>query len=367
MHIDKDPKLDFDDVLIRPKRSEAPSRSSIILEREYRFLNSGARWQGIPIVASNMDTTGTIAMAKAIGPQMMTCLHKYYSETDLTEFFRAESHQTSTFFTLGLGNEDLYKLEQVNEKVALRLVCVDAANGYTKYFVDRVKRIRDAFPDLTLLAGNVATPEMVQELLISGAADIVKIGIGSGSVCTTRLKSAVGYPQLSAIIECADAAHGLRGHVCADGGCRTAGDVVKAFAAGADFVMLGNMLAGHTECEGQWIENQGQRVGMKFYGMSSRTALEKYAGGHKGYRAYEGQEVVVSYKGPVANTIQQITGGMRSACAYVGAARLKDLSKCTTFVLCRHPHPTMASTHPTDANIKTPTEEEQSVSPSGDD
>jgi GMP reductase len=184
------------------------------------------------------------------------------------------------------------------------------------------------------MAGNVATPEMVQELLISGAADIVKIGIGSGSVCTTRMKTAVGYPQLSAIIECADAAHGLRGHVCADGGCRTAGDVVKAFAAGADFVMLGGMLAGHEECEGERVEENGQ-VGMKFYGMSSRTALDKYAGGPKDYRAVEGTEVVVPLKGPVRQTLQDITGGVRSACAYVGAARLKDLSKCTTFVVCR--------------------------------
>jgi GMP reductase len=169
----------------------------------------------------------------------------------------------------------------------------------------------------------------------------VKIGIGSGSVCTTRIKAAVGYPQLSAIIECADAAHGLRGHVCADGGCRSPGDVVKAFAAGADFVMLGSMLAGHDECEGEWSDQDGQRVKMKFYGMSSRTAMDKYAGGRKDYRACEGKEVEVPYKGPVSETIQEITGGIRSACAYVGASRLKDLSKCTTFVTCRRPHGSM--------------------------
>ena len=267
MRVDNDPKLDFDDVLIRPKRSEAPSRSAIILEREYKFLNSGATWTGIPIVASNMDTVGTMAMAVALGPEMMTCLHKYYSDEKLVEFFNRRHEQTSAFFTLGIKDEEFEKLTRVKEKSNVRFVCVDAANGYTRYFVERVKRLREAFPDLTILAGNVATPEMVQELLISGAADIVKIGIGSGSVCTTRIKTAVGYPQLSAIIECADAAHGLRGHVCADGGCRTAGDVVKAFAAGADFVMLGSMLAGHDECEGEWTEEEGQRVGMKFYGM----------------------------------------------------------------------------------------------------
>jgi GMP reductase len=341
MRIDHEPKLDFDDVLIRPKRSEAPSRSSIILDRQHRFLNSGATWKGVPIVASNMDTVGTVAMAKALGPEMMTCLHKYYSAASLIDFFNVEVHQSSAFFTLGIKDDEAEKLRTVKAKADVRFVCVDAANGYTKFFVDRVKRIREEFPNLTIMAGNVATPDMVQELLISGAADIVKIGIGSGSVCTTRTSAAVGYPQLSAIIECADAAHGLRGHVCADGGCRTAGDVVKAFAAGADFVMLGSMLAGHDECEGEWVEEQGKRVGMKFYGMSSLTALDKYAGGRRDYRACEGKEVVVPHKGPVRETIQEITGGIRSACAYVGAARLKDLSKCTTFVLCHRTHNTI--------------------------
>ena len=219
----------------------------------------------------------------------------------------------------------------------LRFICVDAANGYTRYFVERVKRIRETFPQLTIMAGNVATPDMVQELLISGAADIVKIGIGPGSVCTTRLMTGVGYPQLSAIIECADAAHGLRGHVCADGGCRSPGDVVKAFAAGADFVMLGGMLAGVDECEGGWVEKEGKRVALSFYGMSSRKALDKYSGGRRDYRACEGREIEVQCKGPVKETIQEITGGIRSACAYVGATRLKDLSKCTTFVICSRP------------------------------
>ncbi len=337
MRIDNDPKLDFDDVLIRPKRSEAPSRAGIGLHREYRFLNSEATWKGIPIVASNMDTVGTLAMAKALGPELMTCLHKHYPEPELIEFFEDARHRASTFFTLGIKDEEFDKLAAVKSKADLRLVCVDAANGYTKYFVERVKRIRDTFPQLTIMAGNVATPDMVQELLISGAADIVKIGIGPGSVCTTRLITGVGYPQLSAIIECADAAHGLRGHVCADGGCRWPGDVVKAFAAGADFVMLGGMLAGVDECEGEWIEEGGKRVALAFYGMSSRKALDRYSGGRKDYRACEGKEITVPSKGPVKETIQEITGGIRSACAYVGATRLKDLSKCTTFVIRSRP------------------------------
>jgi GMP reductase len=343
MRIDHDPKLDFDDVLIRPKRSEAPSRSAVVLERPHRFLNSGDTWEGIPIVASNMDTVGTMAMARALCPQMMTCLHKFYEEAELVAYFDDADNRACSFFTLGISDDEFDKLRRVREKSHFRFVCIDVANGYTMYFVDRVKRIREAFPDLTIMAGNVATPEMVQELLITGAADIVKIGIGPGSVCTTRLKTGVGYPQLSAIIECADAAHGLRGHVCADGGCRTPGDVCKAFAAGADFVMLGGMLAGHDECEGEWVVEEGKRVGMLFYGMSSKTAVEKHSGGLKDYRAAEGTEVIVPYRGPVKNTIQEITGGLRSACAYVGASRLKDLSKCTTFVLCSRPHQTMSS------------------------
>jgi GMP reductase len=272
---------------------------------------------------------------------MMTSLHKYYSEAELLDFFSDDALRSCSFFTLGIKDDEFEKLREVKSQVDVRYVCVDAANGYTRFFVQRVQRIRQSYPDLTIMAGNVATPEMVQELLITGAADIVKIGIGSGSVCTTRMKTAVGYPQLSAIIECADAAHGLRGHVCADGGCRTPSDVVKAFAAGADFVMLGGMLAGHEECDGPWVERDGKRVGMKFYGMSSKTAIEKYAGGLKDYRAAEGRETIVSFKGPVGATIQEITGGIRSACAYVGADRLKDLSKCTTFVLCRRPPHTM--------------------------
>ncbi len=335
MRIDNDPKLDFDDVLIRPKRSEAPSRATIILERDYKFLNSQATWRGIPIVASNMDTVGTMAMADALGPKMMTGLHKYYSEASLVEFFKSEPHRESSIFTLGIKDDEFDKLQSVKSLADLRFVCVDAANGYTKYFVERVERIRELYPEVTIMAGNVATPEMVQELLISGAADIVKIGIGPGSVCTTRMITGVGYPQLSAIIECADAAHGLRGHVCADGGCRWPGDIVKAFAAGADFVMLGGMLAGHDECDGDWIVRDGKRIGMSFYGMSSQRALDKYAGGRRDYRASEGKETMVPYKGAVKETLQEITGGIRSACAYVGATRLKDLSKCTTFVICR--------------------------------
>ena len=213
---------------------------------------------------------------------------------------------------------------------AIKHVCIDVANGYTKAFVDFIHSLRESYPALTIMAGNVVTGEMTEELVLGGA-DIVKVGIGPGSVCTTRKMTGVGYPQLSAIIECADAAHGLGGLICADGGCTIPGDVAKAFGGGADFVMLGGMLAGHDECGGQLEEVDGVRK-MRFYGMSSRTAMQKYAGGVAEYRASEGKEVLIDYRGPVENTLQDLLGGVRSACTYVGARKLKELSKRTTFI-----------------------------------
>jgi GMP reductase len=343
MRIEADLKLDFDDVLIRPKRSVAPSRASVDLQRAFRFRNAlpAAGWQGTPVMASNLDTVGTMRMAKALHElNMLTCLHKYYPVERLIDFFTTDPASRSTFYTLGIRDEDFDKLkmfvEQTGDKA--RLVCVDAANGYTKFFVDRVREVRELCPWATILAGNVATPEMVQELLIGGGADIVKVGIGPGSVCTTRAMTGVGYPQLSAILECADAAHGNKGQICADGGCRKPGDLAKAFGAGADFVMVGGMIAGTDECEGEWVIADGQKQSMKFYGMSSVEAQEKHQGGVKDYVAAEGKCVTIPYKGPVADVLRQVMGGLRSACAYVGADRLKDLSKCCTFVRCTNTH-----------------------------
>ena len=204
------------------------------------------------------------------------------------------------------------------------------ANGYSEYFTDVIKQVRDAWPDSVIMAGNVVTGEMTEQLILSGA-DIVKVGIGPGSVCTTRLKTGIGYPQLSAVIECADAAHGLKGLVCSDGGCVAPGDVAKAFGGGADFVMLGGMLAGHDECLGEPIEKEGKKY-KRFYGMSSSEAMKKYAGGVANYRSSEGKSVDIPYKGPIENTVLDILGGLRSTCTYVGAPQLKELSKRTTFI-----------------------------------
>jgi GMP reductase len=345
MRIESELKLDFDDVLIRPKRSVAPSRASVELKRDFRFraAHPAAGWTGIPVIAANLDTTGTMRMAAVLHDlNMLTCLHKYYALEELIDFFTGHPARGSAFYTLGIRDDDFEKLRKFVAKAAgaARLICIDAANGYTKYFVDRVKQVRDLCPAATIMAGNVATPEMVQELLIEGRADIVKVGIGPGSVCTTRRMTGVGYPQLSAIIECADAAHGSKGHICADGGCRTPGDVVKAFGAGADFVMLGGMLAGTDECDGEWAAIAGDKKVMRFYGMSSREAQEKHHERMKDYIAPEGKCVEVPYKGPAREVLRDVSGGLRSACAYVGAERVKDLPKCCTFVRCTRTHVT---------------------------
>lgn len=347
MQIINEVKLDFDDVLIRPKRSKTASRKEVELVRTFTTLNSKKEITGIPIIAANMSVVGCFGVAKELAKlNIFTCLHKFYSVDDLVNFLSID--QKYIFYTLGITNEDIEKLKIVKHRMGnIEKICVDTANGYMEYFQDRVKLIKEICPDSIIMAGNVVTPEMVQELLISGAVDIVKIGLGSGGVCETRKVTGVGYPQLSAVLEASEAAHGLGGLVCSDGGCRNPGDLSKAFGAGSDFVMLGSMLSGHEECEGEWemgyesqIDSNGVPIctskqvkkSLKFYGMSSKEAMEKYSGGMSDYRASEGKCVNVPYKGPIKSTIQQILGGIRSTCAYAGAKKLKDLSKCTTFV-----------------------------------
>jgi len=334
MHIEEGIKLDFDDVLIRPKRSRAPSRKTIDLIRTFECLHGGTL-TCLPIIAANMFATGTIKMADAfVRYDAFVCLHKFYDMTTLVQFWMSwPDKQPNVFYTLGIKNNDFEKLNEFTRNcISPSMICLDAANGYTMYFVERLQQLRVTYPDAVIMAGNVATPEMVQELLLMGA-DIVKIGIGPGSVCTTRIETGIGYPQLSAIIECADAAHGLGGLVCSDGGCSTPGDVAKAFAAGADFVMLGGMLAGCNECDGKWNDN-----GFEFYGMASEEAQLKFYGGMPDYRTAEGKCITVPKKGSVENVLQRVTGGLRSACAYTGAERLKALTKCATFIRVNRIH-----------------------------
>uniref|UniRef100_A0A671UQT7 GMP reductase n=1 Tax=Sparus aurata TaxID=8175 RepID=A0A671UQT7_SPAAU len=339
--IENDIKLDFKDVLLRPKRSTLKSRSEVDLMRSYTFRNSKGTYRGIPIIAANMDTVGTFEMALALHQfTLFTTIHKHYSVDDWVEF--ATKHpewsllmvlfiERHVAVSTGTGECDFDRISAIVAAVPeLQYICVDVANGYSEHFVHFVKDVREKFPSHTIMAGNVVTGEMVEELILAGA-DIIKVGIGPGSVCTTRKKTGVGYPQLSAVIECADAAHGLGGHIISDGGCTCPGDVSKAFGAGADFVMLGGMLAGHSESGGETIEKNGKKYKL-FYGMSSDTAMKRHAGGVAEYRASEGKTVEVPYKGPVEVTIRDILGGVRSTCTYVGAGKLKELSRRTTFI-----------------------------------
>jgi GMP reductase len=325
MRIIEDVKLDYKDVLIIPKRSNLSSRSQVKLERLFTF-RSGNSWFGVPIIAANMDGVGTFEMDQEINKhRCMTALTKHFNDVKLIEHFTKKLD--SSVYSMGISSNDLQKFDNVYSVIGNKMmrVCIDVANGYTQSFVDFIKNFRERYPYVVLMAGNVVTPEMTEELILAGV-DIVKVGIGPGSVCTTRKKTGIGYPQLSAVIECADAAHGLKGHIIADGGCSVPGDVVKAFAAGADFVMLGGMLAGHKEGGASAFGDN------KFYGMSSDTAMDLHNGGVANYRASEGKTVEIPYRGEVSRTLKDILGGLRSACTYVGAGELKELSKRTTFV-----------------------------------
>ncbi|QCE33438.1 GMP reductase [Acetobacteraceae bacterium] len=334
MRIEQDLKLGFKDVLIRPKRSTLKSRSEVDLNRKFSFKHSDNHWEGIPIIAANMDTVGTFEMAEALSKfKILTAIHKHYSLEAWEKFVKGSTPQNlkNILVSCGTSDEDFNRLVKIlGLSSDLKMICIDIANGYSEHFVKFIEKTRQKFPHHIIIAGNVVTGEMVEELVLSGA-DIVKVGIGPGSVCTTRVKTGVGYPQLSAIIECADAAHGLGAQIIGDGGCTIPGDIAKAFGGGADFVMLGGMLAGHEESGGELLEENGQKFRL-FYGMSSESAMDKHSGGVAKYRAPEGKTVKIPFKGKVEHTVQDFLGGLRSSCTYVGAEKLKELTKRTTFI-----------------------------------
>ena len=354
-------KLDFDDVLIRPKRSTLNSRSEVDLLRTFKFAHSTRTLTCVPIMVANMDTVGTVGMSKSLEQhRAITCLHKHYDADTLINLFTFTNNPDLVWYSTGTSHKDISKLESIFNTIkasggSIPNVCLDIANGYTEQFVKTSAHIRKLFPEIILMAGNVVTPEMVEELIIHGKVDIVKVGIGSGSVCTTRLKTGVGYPQLSAVMECSDAAHGLGGHICSDGGCKVVGDVCKAFGGNSDFVMLGSMFAGVDECEGEWKyeyltsmgnwqpidpknNNEKRKVSLQYYGMSSKNAMNKHHNGVAEYRTAEGKCVTVPYKGTATDIIQDIYGGIRSACTYIGATKIKDFGKKTTFIQVNRTH-----------------------------
>lgn len=349
MRIHDDIQLDYCDVLLRPKRSTLASRSEVDIEREYTFKWCPFSLKGTGIIAANMATTGTFEIAKEMQKQhLFTALHKHYTAQEIIAFLTANKNNRFVFVSSGVSDADFEKLTQVMNTGLIQNICVDVANGYSPYLINYVKKVRQAWPKALIMAGNVVTGDMCEDLILNGV-DIVKVGIGPGSVCTTRKLTGVGRPQFSTVIECADAAHGVGGMICADGGCTVPGDVCKSFCAGADFVMLGGMLAGHAESGGEMCEKHFQtdevnfiddktctmaietKQFKKFYGMSSEYAQDKHYGGMKKYRASEGKVVELPYRGPIEHTLLNLLGGMRSCMTYIGAKRLKDMPKCATF------------------------------------
>ena len=329
--IETKPMLDFNQVLIRPKRSELNSRKEVCLTRSFKF-NNGTTWEGVPIIAANMSTTGTfevhIELAKH---KMLTALHKFYSVEDyknMNDKLNKEYFMVST----GISDNDYEKLNSILEVVDAKWICIDIANGYIPSFLNFCKKVRDKYPNHIIVAGNVATREMVEALSLEAKIDIIKVGIGPGSVCTTRKKTGVGVPQLSCIMECADAAHGIGTHIVGDGGITCPGDLSKAFGGGADFVMMGGVFAGHDENPGELIEKDGKKY-KKFYGMSSEHAMKQFYGKKNDYRSSEGKVVEIAYKGPINETILDYLGGVRSTCTYIGAKCIKNIPKCTTFMM----------------------------------
>ena len=337
MKIITTPQLDFHNVLIRPKRTTISSRSQVDLEREMTFPHSTMTWKGTPIIAANMDTTGTFDVYNILSKhKIITCLNKFYNLKDFMEFDCENSIKLDpNYFMISTGIDEskFSKLNDIVEYTGAKWICVDVANGYMEHVVTYCEKLRASFPDKIIVAGNVATREMVEELIINGKVDVVKVGIGPGSACLTRLKTGVGVPQLSAIIECADAAHGCGGFIIGDGGITCPGDMSKAFGGGADFVMCGGVFSGHYENPGEIVEEKNGEKYKMFYGMSSQLAMEKHYGKMEKYRSSEGRVIKVKLKGHLEDTVLDYLGGIRSTCAYINAHKIKHMSKCVTFVV----------------------------------
>ena len=333
MKIIDDIKLDFSDVLLLPKQSPYSSRSEVILERTIKFKYSSMAWTGIPIMVSNMDTTGTLEMAKVMSKhKVITCLHKYYKASDILQQIN-DLNKEYYAVTSGINDADLLNLDEIMRLVNPKIICMDVANGYIHKFIEKCREVREKYPEKIIIAGNVCTSEGVLDLVMNGKVDIVKVGLGNGSCCTTRKQTGIGMPQLSAVIECSDTAHGIDAHIISDGGIQVVGDFSKAYASGADFVMSGSMFAGHVESGGDLITDKVTgKIYKIFYGMSSSTAMNKYCDGVAKYRSAEGKSVKIEFRGHVEFTLLDILGGIRSCMTYLGAKKIKDITKCATFI-----------------------------------
>jgi GMP reductase len=334
MKIEEDIKLDYNDVLIRPKRTVLSSRSEVNLERTIRFPISGQTWTGVPIIAANMDTIGTYNIYKILSKyKIITAFHKFYNLEAYQLMYNDKYGLDPNYFMVstGISDKDFNKLKSILDNIDVKFICIDVANGYMEKLVDFCKKVREHFPDKIIIAGNVVTREITEELILQGKVDIVKVGIGPGSACLTRSQTGVGMPQLSAIAECADAAHGVNGFIIGDGGITCPGDVSKGLGAGGDFIMIGGQFAGHDENPGELVEKDGEKYKL-FYGMSSETAMNKHFGKMDNYRSSEGRSIKIKYKGPLEKTVENFLGGIRSTCTYINAAEIKNIPKCCTFV-----------------------------------
>jgi len=341
MIIENEVKLDFNNVLFRPQTTKLTSRKQVELLRTITFKHSRQSWTGIPILASNMDTVGTLEMAKVLNRyQIITCFHKFIDMNKVVEWCKQDHTFRSSYFAIstGITEKDMERLDANiqlchDNNVSVQFICIDVANGHMESFIQTCANIRSKYPNITLIAGNVVGGEVAEKLITEGKVDIVKVGIGSGSVCTTRLQTGVGMPQLSAVMECAERVHSVGGYVISDGGVCVPGDISKAYGGGADFVMMGGMLAGHKESGGELSQDEDGNVYVSFYGMSSSNAMKKYYGGVASHRSAEGKIVRLKYKGEVKNTIENALGGVRSTCTYIGANRLEDIYNHTIFML----------------------------------
>ncbi len=335
MRIEEQQYLDFSEVLLKPKRSTLKSRKDVILEREFKMPNSNRTLNGIPIIASNMSTVATIAASEVLTKNnMFTALHKFIPHEELSKVLPNDN----VFYSMGITSEDYQKFKEFcNKNGFVPNICIDVANGYSETFLKFCSDIRNKFEEQPIImAGNVCTPEIVEELILNGV-DICKVGIGSGAGCMTRAVAGVGVPQFSSVVNCADAAHGLGGLVCSDGGITCPGDMVKAFGAGADFVMIGSEFAGHDESDGEYIFNDdGTIIGVATFGMSSSVAMNKHYGKVDSYRSSEGRSYYVPYRGPLQDTVNYYLGGLRSGMTYIGAKSIKEVSKRATFIKVRN-------------------------------
>jgi len=330
MKIERDPKLDFNNVLIRPKRTTMSSRSEVDLVRDFLFPHSTLRLSAVPIISANMDTTGTLEVYNILHKhKIITALHKFYSLEDLKDKVLDPDY---FMISTGINSNDYTRLSQILDNLKVKWVCIDVANGYMENLIKFCQKVRENYPDKIIVAGNVVSREMTEALIINGKVDVVKVGIGPGAACSTRIQTGVGMPQLSAVMECSDAAHGLNGFVISDGGITCPGDMAKAFGGGADFVMMGGQFAGHDENPGELIIENGQKYKL-FYGMSSEHAMKKHYGEMAKYRSSEGRLLKIKYRGSLESTVLNYLGGLRSACTYINAKKVKNMAKCTTFVI----------------------------------